>query len=189
MLGKKKNMALVKNNTATRGLSGKFESILFKTFRGKTFAYPEPKKPTKQSEEQRKNRDRFRNASYFAKTVMQDPEKKEYYRRIARRLKLPNAYTAAITDYMRKTQIPEVTVSDKVEIETFKKGFKVKSVNVVITDSNHQLIEQGAARMKEYELWWYHPVTVNLHEIKSYRVIITAIDQTGQRAEKIVDVC
>jgi hypothetical protein len=183
-----KDMALVKNNTATRGLSGKFESILFKTFRGKTFAYPEPKKPTKQSEEQRKNRDRFRNASYFAKTAMQDPERKAYYRRIAQKLELPNAYTAAITDYMRKTQITEVTASDKVQIEALKKGFKIESVNVVITDSNHQLIEQGAARMKEYGLWWYHPVTVNLHEKKSYRIIVTTIDQTHQRTEKIVDV-
>jgi hypothetical protein len=43
--------------------------------------------------------------------------------------------------------------------------------------------------MKEYEFWWYHTVTVNLHERKPYRVIIIAIDQTGQRAEKIVDVC
>jgi hypothetical protein len=188
MLGEKKDMALVKNNTATRGLSGKFQSILFKTFRGKTFAYPEPKKPTRQSEEQRKNRDRFRNASYFAKTAMQDPERKEYYRRIARKLKLPNAYTAAITDYMRKTQIPEVTVSDKVQIETVKKGFKIESVNVVITDSNHQLIEQGAARLKGYDFWWYHPVSIKLDERNSYKVIITAIDQTGQRAERIVDV-
>jgi hypothetical protein len=184
----KKDMALVKNNNATRGLSGKFESILFKTFRGKTFAYPEPKKPTRQSEEQRKNRDRFRNASYYAKTAMQDPEKKAYYRRIAQKLKLPNAYTAAITDYMRKTQISEVTVSDKVQIETFKKGFKVQSVNVVITDSNHQLIEQGAARMKEYGFWWYHPATVNLHEMKPYKIIVTATDQTWQWTEKIVDV-
>ena len=119
--------------------------------------------------------------------MIADPERKAYYKRIAHKLKLPNAYTAAITDYMRKIQIPEVTVSDKVQIEVFKKDFKVETVNIVITDPDLRVIEQGSARLKGYEFWWYHPATVNLHDLPSYRIIITASDRTGQQIEKIAE--
>lgn len=180
-------MARVKDNDITHGLSGKFNAILFKSYRGKTFAYPEPRKPTKQSEEQRKNRDRFRMASKYARGMMANAEQKTYYQKLAKKLKLPNAYTAAITDYMRKTQIHQVTVSKRIQIEAFKKDFKLQSVNVVITDSDHQLIEQGAAEPKTHGFWWYHPATVQLDKTASYKIIITTIDLTGQRIEKIVD--
>lgn len=39
---------------------------------------------------------------------MEDPALKAYYWRKAQKLKLPNAYTAALTDYMRKGKIESV---------------------------------------------------------------------------------
>jgi hypothetical protein len=62
-----------------------------------------PRKPSKESEAQRTNRDRFADATGFARKMMNDPVKKAYYWNRAKKLRLPNAYTAAITDYMRGT--------------------------------------------------------------------------------------
>jgi hypothetical protein len=180
-------MALVKDNDITKGLSGKFESILFKTFRGKTFVYPEPKKPTRQSETQRINRDRFRMATHYAHSMMEDPAKKAYYRRIALKLNLPNAYTAAITDYMRKAKISKVTVSDKVLIEAVKKDFKIESINVVVTAADGKVLEQGAAQVQGKESWRYDPVTVKPDEMKSCKILVSATDLTGQVVEKWLD--
>jgi hypothetical protein len=42
---------------------------------------------------------------------MESAEKKSYYKQKARQLKLPNAYTAAITDYLRRAKVRAVTRS------------------------------------------------------------------------------
>jgi hypothetical protein len=40
----------------------------------------------------------------WAHEVLCDPDKKKYYEQRAKALKLPNAYTAAIRDYMRNVK-------------------------------------------------------------------------------------
>lgn len=107
-------MAISVNNPLTRGLSGMFGNlVVFRNIRGKTIMANRPCKPRKQSELQRENRMRFREATVFAKAAIQDVQKKEYYRNKARNMKLPNAYTAAITDYMRRPVGREITVQSE----------------------------------------------------------------------------
>jgi hypothetical protein len=55
---------------------------------------------------QRGTRITFREATVFAKRVLKDPVRKAYYQNQARELKLPNAYTAAITEFMRGRKAP-----------------------------------------------------------------------------------
>jgi hypothetical protein len=103
-------MATIKNNSLTAGLRGMIgDTIVFRQVRGKTIMSNRPRKPQYQSELQRVNRLRFREATAFARSAMRDPEKKEYFRRQARKLRLPNAYTAAITAYLRKTNVNGAT--------------------------------------------------------------------------------
>lgn len=100
---KKRIMAIVTNNPVTSGFSGMLGNlIVFRQLRGKTIIAKRPAPARHQSTWQRENRTRFRDATVFAKTAMRDREKKVYYWEKARELKLPNAYTAAITDFMRK---------------------------------------------------------------------------------------
>jgi hypothetical protein len=99
-----------------------------------------PRAPRKQTEEQRKNRDRFRNAAFFAKACMLDPQKKAYYRAQARKLALPNAYTAALTDFMRKPAVDAVNrKGQRIMVRAGKNGFPLASVNVVVTDSSNNV--------------------------------------------------
>jgi hypothetical protein len=96
-------MAIVKNNDILEGLSGKFGNcIIFRQWKNKTIVSSRPRPVIIESKKQRANRDRFRQATEYAKQVMHDPKLKVHYLRKAEKLGLPNAYTAAITDYLRK---------------------------------------------------------------------------------------
>ena len=113
--------------------------MVFKAIRGKTFVSPPARRPDrrKESEAQRNTRKTFAKATAWAQLILLNPEKKAYYQQRAKELKLPNAYTAAITDYMRK---PKVEVGQQ-EKDTFmytvsKPGFTVKAVTAT-TEGGH----------------------------------------------------
>lgn len=136
-------MAIVKDNILTEGFSGMFGgTIVFRQLRGKTIVSNRPRKPQRESEHQRANRDRFREASYYAKAAMEDKQKKAYYTHKARQLRLPNAYTAAITDYMRRPVIVQMktaittTREGCITIVAGKQGFGIASVQVTALDSH-----------------------------------------------------
>jgi len=135
-------MAIV-NNIITKGFSGMLgESIVFKQIRGKTIACKRPSKPVTQSKQQKGTRDRFREASEWAKNILLDAEQKAYYKEKARRRKLPNAYTAAIADYMRKPKIKEIErTSDQAIHFINKKDFDVRKVEISIDDANGEVKE------------------------------------------------
>jgi len=119
-------MATVASNTLLKGLSGKVGgTLLFKTLRGKTFVSAPARKPDKrkETEAQRHTRSTFRQATQWAQTILHDPEKKAYYQQRAKALKLPNAYTAAITDYMRKPKVSKSIEGKTVHYSVQKPGF------------------------------------------------------------------
>jgi hypothetical protein len=97
-------MAQVGINDVTTGLRGKFgEDFIFRVMRGKTFVSRHGRKPDKSRETlaQRRTRDTFKNASAWAKEPI-IPGQKEFYLERARQLNLPNAYTAALKEYMSR---------------------------------------------------------------------------------------
>ncbi len=154
-------MAIVKDNPLVKGLSGMLgRTVVFKNLRGKTILanYPAPVK--KRSERQRNNSLRFKEATMYAKRMMLDPERKEYYWKKARKLKLPNAYTAAITDYMRKPVVTKVDLrpsvgegQTQIAVEAIKKDFELKNMELKVI-SNYKIIE-GRPVPKGYGLWTY----------------------------------
>ncbi len=56
---------------------------------------------SKPSDRQRLNQSKFKDAAVWAKRVLEDPLQKEHYQQQAAKSGLPNAYTAAIAEYMR----------------------------------------------------------------------------------------
>src|SRR5882762_1016848 len=127
-------MAIIRNNPITQGLSGMLgNTIVFRNWNGKTIVANRPSPPRKQSAQQKSNRDRFREATEFAQAVTLDPVKKEYYKQKAALMKLPNAYTAAITDYMRRpTETIETQKDGSAKITVAKKGFTLQKAEVVL---------------------------------------------------------
>jgi len=127
-------MATVRTNPILNGLSGMLgRTIVFKNLRGKTIVASCPSPPQRQSEQQKTNRNKFRDASHWARMILLDAARKEYYLKKAKKMKLPNAYTAAITDYMRSPKLAEgFRGGDTVTYEVSKKGFELKKVEVVV---------------------------------------------------------
>jgi len=124
-------MATVATNVLINGLSGKFgNTLLFKSLRGKTIVSALPCKPDKkkESEAQRSTRSTFQQATRWAQAIVLDPEKKAYYQQRARSMKLPNAYTAAITDYMRKARVMKVKEGNSATYMISKPDFALQVV-------------------------------------------------------------
>ena len=97
-------MATVANNDLTRGLRGRIGKwFVFRMVRGKTIVSHAPRKPDllKQSAAQRQTRNTFREAAAWAVRILLDPAKKQHYADLAKAQSLPNAYTAAVREYMR----------------------------------------------------------------------------------------
>jgi hypothetical protein len=194
LAGNTKIMAIVKNNHVVKGLSGQYGDMIFRQFRGKTFVTPKPSiMPAKQSEKQRDNRAKFKLATEFAKKMMSQTDSKAYYARKAKKLKLPNAYTAAITDYMRKPQISEVDASryngrlgDRIKITASKKNFKLASVNVIIASEDNRVLEQGPAQWHGGDQWEFRGEALLLSPGDSYVIMVTATDQVGAKTQELL---
>lgn len=147
-------MSIIRGNILTKGLSGMLGGVVvYRQLRGKTVMSNRPRKPTRQSDLQRQNRQRFRAAALFAREAMQDPEKKERYRIKARKLNLPNAYTAALTDYLRKPSVNTIKCKGRagnlMTIQASKKGFALASVEVALTDAQGTLLATHTASLKD----------------------------------------
>jgi hypothetical protein len=185
-------MARSNNNILTKGLSGMIgKQIVFRTWNGKTFISVAPKKPKKQSVVQKENRSKFKRATIYAKSMMKDPIKKAEYKEIAKRLQLPNAYTAAITDYMRNPQIEALDLAnysgkadEAIKVTVSKKGFEIQEVEVTVVDQIGEVIEEGKA-VKGPGNEWTYKTTNNNKEKGSSKFLIKVRDRTGNTRERI----
>lgn len=88
-------------NPSAKSFRGSIGKLIYREVNGQIIVSSKPRAPRRQSNHQRKNRSKFQLASHWAKCITRDPEKKAHYQTIAKELKLPNAYTAAIREYMR----------------------------------------------------------------------------------------
>jgi hypothetical protein len=185
-------MARSKNNVLTKGLSGMVgKQIVFRTWNGKTFISVAPKKPKKQSAVQKENRSKFKRATVYAKSMMKDPIRKAEYKDIAKKLQLPNAYTAAITDYMRNPQIEALDLAnysgnggEEIKVTVSKKGFEIQEVEVMIVDQNGEAIEEGKA-VKGLGNEWLYKTSNSFEERQSSKFLIRVRDKTGNIRERI----
>jgi hypothetical protein len=188
-------MAISRNNPLTKGASGMIgKTIVFRSWNGKTYMYNRPSKPTKESPLQKENRTKFSRAVSFSRKMMADPAKKAEYKEIAKQQGLPNAYTAAVTEYMRKPEILGIDTStysgeanQEIKVTTSKKGFTVQEVKVMIMDEDGTLIEEGTA-LKAFGDEWLFKTTTNIPRDQKVRIIAKATDRTNNRIEKVKEV-
>jgi hypothetical protein len=183
-------MARVSVNSIAHGLSGRLGGVVFRQVRGKTIMSNTPSEIKKQSVLQRENRSRFKNASAWAKWQTQDPERKAYYARKAKKLKLPNAYTAAISDYMRKGEIKEIDTrlykgkaGDVIRLKVSKKDFSVHKVEVTLYDAEGAEIECGMAIKKQDDIFFYKAAETVIEKMPA-RICVMICDHYLNRVMK-----
>ena len=151
-------MARIANNDLMRGSRGKFgDDLVFRTMRGKTFVSPPARKneKKKESEAQRNTHVNFQNATQWTQITLLDPEKKAYYKKRAKALKLPNAYTAALTDYMRKPKVVQAQHRDTITYSIRKPGFTLRHVQVLVDDTTEAASQKVIVRNKN-DRWLVH---------------------------------
>jgi hypothetical protein len=170
-------MATVQVNPIINGLSGMLgRTIVFKNLRGKTIVTSYPRPPKKQSEQQRVNRSKFRDATFYAQTVLLDEAKKAYYQKKAKELKLPNAYTAAITDYMRSPQLKEEKRTEKESTYYIeKKDFDVKKVEIATIKGDR--LENKTLKKVNYNEWEF---TLSKEDLQA-GIQVTATDNAERK--------
>jgi hypothetical protein len=141
-------MATVITSDLIESISGRMGDLIFRTYNGRTVVSSRPVIPAsrrkKQSELQAYRRSRFREASIFSKKMMLDPIKKEYYRRKAKEMRLTNAYTAALTHYLRTAKITEVeckatSEGDVIKFHACRKDFRITSIDVLVVNADHSV--------------------------------------------------
>jgi len=175
-------MATVAHNPIINGLSGMLgKTIVFKNFGNKTIvaSYTKPKK---QSARQKENRSKFRDASCWAKFILEDPERKAYYQKKARKLHLPNAYTAAIADYMRKPTVEKLNGRQgTTTFRVYKKDFSIAKTEVNLVSAN------GETQQRTFVSNALGECIVSLSEADlANRIRWRVTDGTGQTKEFLI---
>ncbi|WP_276374402.1 hypothetical protein [Chryseolinea sp. H1M3-3] len=139
-------------STLHKNIRGAVGDLIFRNYNGKTIVSARPVyKNETNTEARRQARARFSDAALFASHAMQNPKQKAYYQQKARQLKLPNAYTAAITDYLRKAKATVITPSsfsarkgDIIVIRVSKSVFKIASIKVMACDQQGKVLSEQA---------------------------------------------
>lgn len=183
-------MATLSNASLIHGIRGNMGGLIFRQMNGKTVVSVKPSAPRKQSETQKQNRDKFRKASHWAKHILRtQPEKKSYYQHIAKKLNLPNDYTAAICEYMRKAK-PKVisrssfvaTKNNLLHIQVPKAAFKIRRITAILSDTQGATLAEQTIMKYDREKQFHFKWTDDFPDA-AFLTVIT--DEPGYRSYKI----
>jgi hypothetical protein len=93
-------MAVLSENSLLTGISGSIDGMSFKKCKKKTVVSRKSAKRKKDSPLQKLFISKFAEASKYARAVLRDPEKREYYRQLAIELEAHSAYNLLISEFM-----------------------------------------------------------------------------------------
>ena len=188
-------MARSKFNVLTHGLSGLVgDMIVFRQKAGKTIVASKPRPSSKPLKAiSLAIRERFKRASIYASSAMENLTLKEEYQQTAKLGQ--SAYNMAFTDYQKAPEIYQDidlstytgVVGETIEISAID-DFRVKSVHVKLTDAADVIIEQGLAVQSPNGLDWIYTFTVENSAVAGSKLVITAMDLPGNKTvlEKVL---
>ncbi|MBD8083622.1 hypothetical protein [Chryseobacterium caseinilyticum] len=183
-------MAQSKNNIVTHGLSGKVGDLLvFSQRNGKTIVSKAPKERTGElTENQKTYRQKFQKAVLYAKSVLNDPAKKEIYEAMSDNSKGMSTYNVAVADLLNAPDIEIIDLSgysgnvgDVIKIMATD-DFGVEEVKVKIENADGSLVEEGNATNNGVE--WVYTATVQNSDLNGDKITITASDAPANLSEK-----
>lgn len=165
-------MAIVFNNDLTLGLRGRVgKTFVFRVVGGRTIVSHAPRKPDpgKQSPAQRQTRANFKEAAAWAVRTLMNPKTKLYYQERAKALGLPNAYIAAVSDYMKKGAGP----NDHLPLAQHDHP-EIQRVDVIVERSRNPLQAElrhrpHSSRDVDVVLQPGHPLTNDIREFTRSR--------------------
>ena len=90
-------MAKATNQSILDGIEGKMGDLLMRTVNNKTIISKASKPRSKKSELEKANHSLFQQAAAWAVEAMRTPALKLHFKNVAKKRKLPNGYTAALS--------------------------------------------------------------------------------------------
>jgi hypothetical protein len=179
-------MSKIQNNPLLKGVSGMLGNIIvFRETRGQMIMANRPKKSGTLTEHQEAQKSRFLKAVQYARNQLLNAQSKaEYAARIT--LSKHSAYLVAVTDYLTSPEVTVVDVSaykgvagDLIKVVAID-DFKVTGVEVIITDTNGTLIEQGQAVLPADSAdQWQYTITAPNAVLPGTKIIAHAVDKPG----------
>lgn len=184
-------MGEVKNNNATKGISGKVGDLLFRQRDERTFVSKPPRKQRQTSEVQLAKQERFLEAVDYAKEVLEDPSLKAEYEAAAKaKTRKVSAYALAVGDFLAPPTIHHIktdgytgVVGDKIKIRATD-IFKVTKVIVRIQKADGSPIEAGSATLSGAH--WIYTATAANPSLSGTKIIVQAYDLPENTTQKEV---
>lgn len=181
-----------KDNSLTKTYQGKFGEDFVLRNRGKVSIMAKPPKQStkKLAGSQQAIRERFKQASIWAKDALQNPATLAYYK--ARCTGMQTPYAMAMADVMGVPEVREINVSkyngavgDQINVSAWDK-FKVTGVTLKINGADGATIESGPCTQDIMSGIWNYTATVDLPDLIGVTVTATAIDFPGHNVEDTV---
>ncbi|WPQ61460.1 hypothetical protein SIO70_24170 [Chitinophaga sancti] len=137
---------------------------------------PSKKKPTKKQLEARY---KMKIAAAYARTILQDPELKAYYKSLAGPGQ--NAYNMAVKDAFKSPEVQNIRLEATDVVVTAKDEFRVAEVDIHIIDAEGSLQERGKAILGRNGVDWYYKAT---SLPPGGRIVAVAVDLAGNETSK-----
>ncbi|MDR2384939.1 MAG: hypothetical protein LBD80_04660 [Tannerella sp.] len=178
-------MAESKNNVLTHGLRGKVGGMLvFRQMNGKTFVSTVPEKSDEVSEKQKTQRRKFRNATIYGKSALENPENREIYEAAAAK-KGRTPFIAAVADFLNAPEIELIDLSDYtgqpgdiIKVEAHDDTL-VKEVHVSIINADGSTVEEGQATLDASGYVWTYTAQQNNDNLDGNKIVVSVSDLPG----------
>ncbi|HRI78445.1 MAG TPA: hypothetical protein PLR06_02825 [Cyclobacteriaceae bacterium] len=177
-------MTKVRNNPLLQGASGKLgNTIVYKNWQGQVLMTNMPSKRRFISDKQKAMKERFREATHYAKCEMKDPESKAEYKK-GITLNKNAAFRVAVSDFLNPPEVHYIKVpgysgaiGEMIRIKATD-DFKVIEVRVSIIDATGKVLERGNASPspRKRQLWRYI-TTVTNENVNGTVIKVTAYDK------------
>lgn len=178
-------MANFKMNKMVDAASGKVGNMVFKQVGRRTLYTQAPEHLKPPTENQTRQRERFKRAATYAKTVLLDPATKAAYAKSVEGQEFLHAFTAAVKDYLKSPAVDSVNtttyrgnVGDRIALRVFD-SFKVAQVVVTINAPDNTLIETGVAVQSPDSAEWVYVATIANAAVAGGKLAVVVTDKPG----------
>ena len=186
-------MAHTKYNSITHGYRGLFGNVVFRWVYGQSVMQSRPDfSNVRWSKAQKVNRKRFGEAMAYAQKAIEDPEKKLFYEKKAKRR--CSACNMAVSDYMLKSKIESINLDeyhgkkgDTIRVDAYDK-YGIAAVLVFILNALGQEIESGMAVEDLSDGLWIYQAREDFPPGRHGRIVVRVIDHAGNSVAEVVPV-
>lgn len=186
-----KTMAKIIQNLYLQGARGMLgKQLVYRTVNGVFIVSTRPIRRAELTEAQKRQNKRFKYATIYGKSILNDPEIGPIYQAAASELNAyRSAYQLAVTDYLRVPEIEDLTypsgeAGTVLLVEAFEDP-QLAKVTFSILDAADEILETGDATLQTNGIQWAYRLQKDVPE--AGKVKVDAYDFPGNIATKMYE--